>query len=518
MDICDTSDVVCKVKDTCVQSMEDMGAQACLDMYDIEEELPLNRSKLHAMSHRHKKAKSSMVNCHGGVYVQFGGYESDRKEGMNEEGLEGLHDLFEDVAASDIIDVFGNMEVFMQKEELKESGVKHEENHLESGSQVESFCLDSHVDHVFPNVDEMMNTSPNVCLKSVDVLDGINGLLDSEESDSCDKSMREGLIADDRPRDPFECVRVVILLDMDRQLLVSKDSSKVTSQGSLETNEGEVGCVHLDVIAHCDQHVELRDDHGFDEIDPELDAILNDALDDFMTYDRFPLAHTSAIIGNSQLAREEEIMPVPCKSDDGVDVEWDAILDDALMDFGHFGKAMIRETCDLPMLVELPFDGFGNVITKAKEKLGEREHENAANKGVGMTHPIVIDTQETMKLVGNGLSEIYTSLYVENPMISCVNEEMRGTKCCSHVLLHGLLTVAMKKVMHVKWALLEAFFGQCFSQGKVKCNPLSNEPKHEGVQLRHRCQQSWVFNPSGFDWSLFVLNWATSFWHFDPGG
>ena len=112
------------------------------------------------------------------------------------------------------------------------------------------------------------------------MLDGLDGLLDSEESDSFGESIREGSVATDRPGVPFECEQAVMPLEMDSQVLVSKESSEVTSHGSLEIDEEDVACVHLDVTVDCDQHEELQDNNSLEEIDLELDAILDDVLGD----------------------------------------------------------------------------------------------------------------------------------------------------------------------------------------------------------------------------------------------
>ena len=75
---------------------------------------------------------------------------------------------------------------------------------------------------------------------------------------------------------------------------------KVTSHGSLETDEGDVGCVHLDVVVDCDQHEELQDHNSLEEIDQELDAILDDALGDFMVM--YPSACGSSMTNVSQMS------------------------------------------------------------------------------------------------------------------------------------------------------------------------------------------------------------------------
>lgn len=57
----------------------------------------------------------------------------------------------------------------------------------------------------------------------------------------------------------------------------------------------------IGVTIHCDQHEDLQDDNGFDEIDPELDALLSDALGDFMICDMYPSAFGFAMIDVGQL-------------------------------------------------------------------------------------------------------------------------------------------------------------------------------------------------------------------------
>ena len=179
------------------------------------------------------------MECYAGIHMQFGGYESCEDVDANEEGLEGLQDLSEDVATSGI---------------------------------AESVCLDIQDNNLSSNVDAIMNASPNVCLEWIDVLDGLNGLLDSEESDSFGESIREGSAATERPGVPCECVQVAMPLKKDSQVLVSKESFEVTSHGSLEIDEGDVQCMHLDVTIDCDQHEELQDNNSLEEIDLKLDV------------------------------------------------------------------------------------------------------------------------------------------------------------------------------------------------------------------------------------------------------
>lgn len=86
---------------------------------------------------------------------------------------------------------------------------------------------------------------------------------------------------------------------------------------------------------HDNQHVELQDDNGFNKIDPKLDAILDDALDDFMTYNRSPSSLGSSMVDAGQLPVASEDVQMICKPNDCdvMDPELEAILDDALMDF-----------------------------------------------------------------------------------------------------------------------------------------------------------------------------------------
>lgn len=165
------------------------------------------------------------------------------------------------------------------------------------------------------------------------MLDGLNGLLDSEESDSFGESIREGSAAIDRPGVPCECVQVAMPLEMESQLLVSQESSEVTSRGSLEIDEGDVECVHLDVTVDCDQHEELQDNNGLAGIDQELDAILDDVLGDLMVM--YPSTGAFSMTNISQLSDVGEDVQVLSKPNDCdiVDPQLEAILDDALTDF-----------------------------------------------------------------------------------------------------------------------------------------------------------------------------------------
>lgn len=75
---------------------------------------------------------------------------------------------------------------------------------------------------------------------------GLDGLLDSEESDSFDESMREGsATTNGKPKGPYEYVQFELPVEMDHQVPMSKESSEVTSHGCSETCEGDVGCMKL---------------------------------------------------------------------------------------------------------------------------------------------------------------------------------------------------------------------------------------------------------------------------------
>ena len=113
-------------------------------------------------------------------------------------------------------------------------------------------------------------------------------------------------------------------------MLVSKESTEVTSHGSLETNEGDVGCVHLDVVVDCE---ELQDNNSLEEIDLELDAILDDALGDFMVM--YPSTGAFSMTNVSQMSDVGENVQVSSKTNDCdvMDPQLESILDDALMDF-----------------------------------------------------------------------------------------------------------------------------------------------------------------------------------------
>ena len=72
----------------------------------------------------------------------------------------------------------------------------------------------------------IVSASSNVCQEYIDVLDGINCLLDSEESDRFDESIQEESTVHTRLEEPFECVQVVMSMDMEHQVLMSKEFSQ----------------------------------------------------------------------------------------------------------------------------------------------------------------------------------------------------------------------------------------------------------------------------------------------------
>ena len=73
--------------------------------------------------------------------------------------------------------------------------------------------------------------------------------------------------------------------------------------------------MHLDVTVDYDQHEEeLQDNISLEEIDLELDAILNDVLDDFMVM--YPSDRASSMTNVNQISYVGEDMQVLSKPND----------------------------------------------------------------------------------------------------------------------------------------------------------------------------------------------------------
>ena len=134
---------------------------------------------------------------------------------------------------------------------------------------------------------------------------------------------------------------------------MSEEASRITSHGSFESDDGDVGCIHIDESTHSGQHEEMQDDHGFDKIDPELEAILGDALMNFRIYsDVFTSVRGSSTAHDViQLPKASEDVQISCKPNDCgnviIDAELDAILGSTLEDFVCMKNAPAQRMSDL---------------------------------------------------------------------------------------------------------------------------------------------------------------------------
>ena len=411
-----------------------------------------------------------------------GAYVEDLKQNIIDECL--LQDkalLYAE--EEDILKVFyANLGISYVENELEEPCANHEENNLEPGSQAESLCLDSHCDDEFSDADVIVSASPNVCLDHVDEFNGLNDLLDSEASDSLDDSEREGLTADNGPVVPYECVQVVMPLEMDSQVLVSEEASKVTSHGLFETDEVNVGCIHVDMAIHGSHHGELHVNNGLDEIDSELDAILDDALGDFMKYGMYPSTLDSSRIKVDQFPDASEDVQVLCKPNDCevIDPELDAILDDALSDFLCVG-------------------------------------------GVDALHSLQGAKEEGYDSTG----KVNECLMVGKPCVGNMDFDKMLPYVWSKLLMQMLFGIAIQYAVQEQQTWQEANFAEFFFEEQGSLNEGDNHVyagnRSEGwaayeQELCHAYRKQLGFDPGGLEWCLFILDWDSSLWPFDPGG
>ena len=158
-------------------------------------------------------------------------------------------------------------------------------------------------------------------------------------------------------------------------------------------------------------------------------------------------------------------------------------------------------------------DGHNYMVSKTIEM----EKVIADTWGVGIHDAIMFDEQEQLEPMYDGLYGGLSCVPLEEPPGE-LGVNLMIKQGCSYVLMDMLLHVAILHVMHVKWSLVEAFFGQCFAKGEVECNTFSNEPEQEQLQMWYGSQKPLVFVQGGLDCSMYMSSWATTLWPFDPGG
>lgn len=386
-------------------------------------------------------------------------------------------------------DTSDDARICMQKEELEESSVTHVKDVFETGGDNDASS----------DVEVTMDAIPSVCIKFFNVCNDDDGLLDDVGGDRFDKSMGEGLTAEVRPEVPYKYVQVVIPLEMDDQKSVTRKFSTVMSHESLESKDSE----HLDVPEHCNQHQKLSDNDNSEDIDPELDAILNDALDVFIRYDEASLVKTFSL-NVGQCLDANESVPVLCERSNR-DSELEAVLDDALMDFMSIN--------DMETLDNVKGPKNEACISTDKANKGDVFPSVILNdeaKGVGIINPMICHEQVPVygaekSLKGTGM-EMHEDMSAYELGVSLMLKQV-----CSHALVDMLLGVAFKQAMHVRWAktddalMIEPWI---ISVGWSK---YAYKQKRQGTW--HECQSCTVLDSDGCEMPKYVPDWP-----FDPGG
>ena len=119
-------------------------------------------------------------------------------------------------------------------------------------------------------------------------------------------------------------------------------------------------------------------------------------------------------------------------------------------------------------------------------------------------------------------------LVVKKPCVGSMDLGEILQDICSKLLMQMLFGMAIQYAMQkLAWqeeqclerknfeeqVALEEKKKYVYTWGGLSANGVSYEQ-----EIWLGCQKPLVFDPGGLKWSLFMLDWAISFWPFDPGG
>lgn len=311
--------------------------------------------------------------------------------------------------------------------------VRMDEVHFDEGQSASKDVL---------NTDVADDANPSVELDVESVLEGIGDLFDGEELDNCVvESMSEGVTASSGPEEPEETVQVMTPEEMDCQESVSETASEVTNPSPSKVDEVSVECVQLDAAEHCNNEFEESEvDRDVEELDPELEALLDEAAMGFLVLGNeipvlVPFCHGEdqleiPLMDGYQLDEREDESLI------NDDAEFDAMLDGVLEDFVCCEAKQEREysgslkACEIVEALagelEIPCTGDGeqDLINGASsvqdaEEVELLESSEDANSNVEPGNSLMIDSvsamcEEYASTMVNGMSaKALDQAYVE---------------------------------------------------------------------------------------------------------
>lgn len=176
-----------------------------------------------------------------------------------------------------------------------------------------------------------------------------------------------------------------------------------------------------------------------------------------------------------------------------VDPELDAILEDALLDF--------------------PCINGMDALHSMQEPRGEAYDNNEEVTEGGVTTSLELRNE---------------CLVVKKPCVGSMDSGEMLQDIWSKLLMQMLFGMAIQYAMQKQEAWQEEDLeGEIFErlvalEEKKKYVYAWDGLSTDGVvyeqEIWYGCQKPLVFDPGGLEWSLFMLDWAISFWPFDPGG